>query len=201
MKLKTAIIVLPWLCFAQPIYGLLSGSGATQSGDASQTTSSASAKQYKLGETIHLREGVTLKIVPGSSKSVELFASHGVAIATSYVLDLEFELRPGDAEALMFVLGKGVDKSDVFLNSGPDKIMPSAWGFFPGSQQFKPSVGSVDVEDGLHVGPILEGKARFSFLFELSGDQLKQKKKLALNFTFLPKERWSFVIDLDSKGN
>lgn len=200
MRFRTAIIIL-FCLFSQSIYGVPKRGAAfpaTQSGGVSQATPPA-AKQYKLGETIHLREGATLKIVPGGSKSVELFTANRSFTAQSFVLDLEFEFRPGDGEALMFVLGKGVDKSDVFLNSGPDRVMPSSWGFFPGSQSIKPSVGRV--EDGLHVGPILEGKARFSFLFELSGDQTKQKKKLALNFTFLPKERWSFVIDLDSRAN
>ena len=96
------------------------------------------------------------------------------------------------------LLFKGVDNSDVFLSSSADQIMPSAWVFLPGSQRLKPSMGRVT--DGLHVAPSLEGKSRFSLLFELSGNQLKQKRKLTLNFKILPKEFFSFVIDLDSKS-
>ena len=60
---------------------------------------------------------------------------------------------------------------------------------------------AVRVEDGLHVmGATGRGRQPVSFLFELNADQLKQKKKLTLNFLISisePKEHYSFVIDLD----
>lgn len=207
MKLKTAIIVSA-LCFAHPVYGLLYGSSAalpTKSSDASQNTSPASAKQYRLGEAIQVREGITLKIVPGSSKSVELFKSKLRVTDASIVLDVEFEMKPSAGGGIFaFELGESVGKSGVFLNAGEEKITPKGVGLFPNSEGAArgrvPS--AVRVEDGLHImGATSTGRQPVSFLFELNADQLKLKKKLTLNIMISPpEERYSFVIDLDSKG-
>ena len=197
MKVKSVIVVFTWLCLAQALYC----SGASKAADlwcTQQTTQPGSAKQYKLGETIPLRDGITLRILPGAPKSAELFASHQASVAGSYVIDIEFEIKPpAGGEAVAFELGENPGKSCVFLNAGEEVLMPKWFGWFP-TPSFSAKPSASRIENGLHIlGALPSDKSSASFLFELNGDQMKREKKLVLNFTMLPKERWSFVVDLN----
>lgn len=166
---------------------------------ASQTNSPAASKHYKLGQIIQLKKGLTLKILRGSAKSLQLFTSNRMVTDTSFVIDLEFGVSPqSEGEVLYFKLGESQGSSDVFLKAGEEILMPIWWGSFLGPR--KPQSGRV--EDRLIVMPIMEsGKNIMSFQFDLNSDRMKQKKKLEINFEVLEKVYFSFVIDLDSQGN
>jgi hypothetical protein len=153
-------------------------------------------RQYRVGDTILLRTGLTLKVAPGGSKSIGLLRSRVPAATTAFVLDLEFAGGKLVKDAICdFEFGKTAeDKSSaILLMVGDKKIAPE--------DPVAASVKGVSVRDKLgkrhFITWLQEGKATIGFLFGLTDAQLNEKKALHFRFGMEHEEDYSFVIDLN----
>jgi hypothetical protein len=195
MNCSITLAVLPWLCFVHPASGSLNGVGTAQK--PAQATE-AVRRQYKLGETIRVRDGLTLKVVPGGTKSIELLSSKVGAEKTPFLLDLEFDSGQLVENAVCdFEFGSSVEDkgSPILLDIGEEKIGPEgSMAADVRGVALRDKAGKRHFMTWLH-----EGKTTVAILFGLTGGQLKEKKKLILNFgiNMDKNETYSFVIQLD----
>jgi len=195
MNRSLTLAVLPWLCFVYPASGSPNG-GVTAPKPAQATE--AVTRQYKPGEKISVRDGLTLKVLPGGKKSVERLSSKVGAEKTPFLVDLEFDSGQLVENAVCdFELGSSVEDkgSPILLDVDEEKIAPEG--------SVAADVGGLSLIDKAgkrHFTTLLqERKVTVAILFGLTGGQLKGKKKLILSFAIYAdkNESYSFVIQLD----
>ena len=200
MKFTNVILAVMFLCGV--LFGVdkLSGSDTSESAlvqNDSRAAAPAPTKHYFLGQSIPWRKGFALRVVAGSAKSKELLSAYKNETDRPFVVDLEFDTKPGEGEALLFRLDVRPDPSEICLIVGDEKVAPKAWGWSGDLKKYKPAVWRV--QPGLRSGALLgEGTSVGSLLFDLKENQFQQKKSLILNFsTLVVKTSYSFVIDLN----
>lgn len=152
--------------------------------------------QHELGDTIRVRDGLSLRVVPGGPKTTELLSRDAAAGSTAFLLDFEFEAgRPVENALLDLDYGRSArEASGILLSIGEDRIGP----------EDRPAanihgVAVKDKEGKRHfVTWLHEGKAIIGILFVLSPDQLAQEKKLTIGFLLNADKSatYSFALDL-----
>jgi hypothetical protein len=208
MKPKALFFFLVLLHHPQIPHGLLtivSASPRTLNNQSKNTDQSVPANRYKLGQPITVKESLTLKLVKGSSKSIELFASKQITNETPLVLDVEFNGPTDKGYVFFWGLSEDKDKSDSYLQAGEERIAPEGFAAYSNVEGDKPLVARitdmniVETSTGKRFAMVnlRESKKVVSFLFDLKGKQLGQAKELIVSFAMGKDQNYSFVIEIN----